>query len=199
MATALNTAKKYKTLLERHRINTPLRLAHFFAQLDHESNLEAKRESLYYSSAARAKDIFKSPFKNKDVNFISQYLKNSQKMANYVYANRMGNGNEASGDGYKYRGGGMMQHTGANEYKILQARTGILFYDNPELIEDEANALIAAIDYWNRLGLSNLADKDDIDGISDLINIGRQTDTYGDSNGFKDRLKKLQIYKQTFK
>ena len=199
MATAAGLAKKYKTLLEKHRINTPLRLAHFFAQLDHESNLEPKRESLYYTSADRAKNIFKSPFKNKDTKFISQYLKNTPKMANYVYANRMGNGDEASGDGYKFRGGGFMQHTGANEYKILQARTGIAFYDKPELIEDEVNALIAAIDYWNRLGLSNLADKDDIDGISDLINIGRQTEAYGDSNDFKDRLKKLQTYKQTFK
>ena len=199
MATALSLSKKYKTLLKKHRIDTPLRLAHFFAQLDHESNLTPQRESLYYTKIAGARATFKTPFRGKTDAFVLSYLKNSEKMANYVYANRMGNGNEASGDGFKNRGGGFMQHTGANEMKVLKARTGVDFVSNPNLLEDEVNAMIAAIDYWNRLGLSNLADQDDIDGISDLINIGKETATYGDSNGFSDRLKKSQIYKQVFK
>ncbi|OCK53187.1 hypothetical protein BA768_01130 [Chryseobacterium sp. CBo1] len=197
--TALELSKKYKTMLDKHRINTPLRLAHFFTQLDHESNLIAKRESLYYTSIANARRSFKTPFRGKTDAFVNSYLKNSVKMANYVYANRMGNGNEASGDGFKNRGGGFMQHTGAEEMKILKARTGIDFVSNPDLLKEEPNAMIAAIDYWNRRGLSNLADVDDLDGISDLINIGKHTEAYGDANGFKDRVLKLKKYKEIFK
>lgn len=194
----LELSKKYKSLLEKHKINTPLRLAHFFAQVDHESNLIPKRESLYYTTISGARKTFKSPFRGKTDAFVNSYLRNSVKMANYVYANRMGNGNEASGDGYKNRGGGFMQHTGAEEMKILKARTGVDFVSNPDLLNEEANAMIAAIDYWNRRGLSNLADVDDLDGISDLINIGRHTAAYGDANGFKDRAEKLKAYKKVF-
>ncbi len=191
-------SKKYKSLLDKKGINTPIRLAHFFAQLDHESNLVPKRESLYYTTIENARATFKTPFKGKTDVFVNSYLKNSIKMANYVYANRMGNGNEASGDGYKNRGGGYMQHTGADEMKILKARTGIDFVSNPDLLKEEANAMIAAIDFWNRRGLSSFADKDNLDGISDLINIGRLTVTYGDANGFKKRKEKLNYYKTVF-
>lgn len=191
-------SKKYKSLLDKKGINTPIRLAHFFAQLDHESNLVPKRESLYYTTIENARATFKTPFKGKTDVFVNSYLKNSIKMANYVYANRMGNGNEASGDGYKNRGGGYMQHTGADEMKILKARTGIDFVSNPDLLKEEANAMIAAIDFWNRRGLSSFADKDNLDGISDLINIGRLTVTYGDAKGFKKRKEKLNYYKTVF-
>lgn len=196
--TGLGLSVKYKSQLEKHRINTPLRLAHFFAQLHHESNLVPKRESLFYTKIVNARNAFKTPFKNKPDAFVNSYLKNSVKMANYVYANRMGNGNEASGDGFKNRGGGYMQHTGAEEMKVLKARTGIDFVANPDLLKEEVNAFIAAIDYWNRRGLSNLADADDLDGISDLINIGKHTEAYGDANGFKDRKEKLNFYKKIF-
>jgi putative chitinase len=194
----LELSKKYKTLLDKKEIDTPIRLAHFFAQLDHESNLVPNRESLYYTSIENARAIFKTPFKGRTDVFVNSYLKNSVKMANYVYANRMGNGNEASGDGYKNRGGGYMQHTGADEMKILKTRTGIDFVSNPDLLKVEANAMIAAIDFWNRKGLSSFADQDDLDGISDLINIGRLTTSYGDANGFKKRKEKLNYYKIIF-
>lgn len=196
--TAFKLAQKYKMLLDKKGINTPIRLAHFFAQLDHESNLIPKRESLYYTAIENARATFKTPFKGKTNIFVNSYLKNSVKMANYVYANRMGNRDEASGDGYKNRGGGYMQHTGADEMKILKARTGIDFVSNPDLLKEEANAMIAAIDFWNRRDLSSFADQDDLDRISDLINIGRLTVTHGDANGFKKRKEKLNYYKTVF-
>ncbi|WP_374440659.1 glycoside hydrolase family 19 protein [Epilithonimonas sp.] len=194
MASALELSKKYKSLLEKYRINTPLRMAHFFAQLDHESNLQLKRENLNYSAEGLLK-TFKKYFNNTTA---TQYARKPEAIANRVYANRMDNGDEKSGDGWRYRGGGFLQHTGKAEYKILKARTGIDYVTNPELINNEADALIAAIDYWNRLGLSNYADNDDLDSISDLINIGRKTTTYGDANGFSDRLSKLKKYKREF-
>ena len=194
MSQALELSKKYKTLLEKHRINTPLRQAHFFAQLDHESNLVPRRENMNYS-AKRLLQVFPKYFNNTSAN---QYAGKPQLIANKVYANRMDNGSEASGDGYKYRGGGLLQHTGKAEYKILTARTGIDYVNNPDWLIKEPDALIAAIDYWNRLGLSNIADKDDLDTISDLINIGRKTKVYGDANGFADRKAKLTKYKKEF-
>lgn len=193
--TALELSKKYKTLLGKHRIDTPLRLAHFFAQLDHESGLVPKRENLNYSAEGLLK-TFKKYF---NATTAKQYARKPEAIANRVYANRMNNGNEASGDGWRYRGGGLLQHTGKAEYMILTARTGVDYVSNPEKLNNEADALIAAIDYWNRLGLSNYADKDDLDTISDLINIGRKTTTYGDANGFADRKNKLIRYKNDFK
>lgn len=195
MSKALELSIKYKSLFDKHRINTPLRLAHFFAQIDHESGLVARRENLNYSASGLLKTF------RKYFNYISanQYARKPEKIANRVYANRMGNGSEASGDGWKYRGGGFLQHTGANEMKILKARTGVDYVCNPDLLSNEADAMIAAIDYWNRSGLSNYADKDDLDSISDLINIGRLTRTEGDSNGYIDRKNKLYIYKKQFK
>lgn len=205
MSKALDLSQKYKTILNKYRINTPKRLAHFFTQVFAESNAKATRESLYYTTIANARKAFKTPFKGKPDAFVKSYLKDSVKMANYVYANRMGNGNEASGDGYKNRGGGWFQHTGADEMKLLTARTGIDFESNPDLLTEEANALIAAIDYWNRRGLSNIADREGekgfnaLDKISDMINIGRQTDTIGDSNGyFEHRLPYFNKFKKEF-
>lgn len=199
MSRATDLARKYKTLLTTRKIDTPLRLAHFFAQVHHESgDLIPKRESLYYTSIAGARGSFYTPFKSRSNAFVSGYLRNSVKMANYVYANRGGNGNTASGDGYRFRGGGLMQHTFKDEYKVLTARTGIDFINNPDLLKEEANAMIAAIDYWNRRGLSYYADKDDLDSVSDLINLGRITSRVGDSNGYADRKRKLATYKKEF-
>ena len=195
MATALELSKKYKTLLDKYKVNTPLRLAHFFAQIDHESNLTPKRENLNYSAEGLLK-IFKKYFTTATA---QQYARKPEAIANKVYANRMSNGNEASGDGWRYRGGGFLQHTGKAEYQILKDRTGIDYVNNPELINNEPDALIAALDYWNRLNLSNYADKDNLDAISDLINIGRITQAYGDANGFADRKNKLIKYKAEFK
>lgn len=68
-------SKKYKSLLDKKGINTPIRLAHFFAQLDHESNLVPKRESLYYTTIENARATFKTPFKGKTDLFVNSYLK----------------------------------------------------------------------------------------------------------------------------
>lgn len=166
------------------------------AQIDHESNLKPQRESLYYTDANRAKNIFKTPFKGKSLEFVSKYLRDSEKMANYVYANRMGNGDEFSGDGYKYRGGGFLQHTGKDEYERLTKESGVDYVNNPELLETEADAVISALSYWKRNNLNKYADIDDLDGVSDLVNIGRKTVKVGDANGYKDRQQKLRKWKK---
>lgn len=197
--TALELTNKYKTLLNKYEINTPLRLQHFWAQVDTESKLKSVRESLYYTKISGLRGAFKTPFKGKSDAFVSQYLKNSIKCANYVYANRGGNGNEASGDGFKFRGGGMLQTTFYDGYKQLKKDTGIDFINNPDLILEEANGLIAALNYWKNNGLNKFADQDNLDAISDIINIGSKTKTVGDANGYKERKENLEKYKKIFK
>ena len=188
--------EKYKTLFNSYHVNTPLRIAHFMAQAEAESGLEPKREDVYYKSITAARAAFQTPFKGKSDIFVASYLRNSQKMANYVYANRNGNGNEASGDGFEFRGGGIFQNTFRNGYLLLAKDTRIDFYNHPELIEQEANAVIAALSYWGKNGLNILADKDDLDAISDKINIGHVTEKEGDANGFAHRKEFLKKWKK---
>lgn len=183
----MNFKQKYKSLFQAFYINTKLRHDHFMAQIEHESKLKLKREDLHYKTVEQARKIFKTPFKGKSDAFVQQYLFNSEKMANYVYANRNGNGDETSGDGYKYRAGGYIGITGKNNYLMLSKDVRIDFMSNPDLILEEANALIASLWYWNKNKLSQYADKNDLDAISDIVNIGRLTETKGDSNGFDDR------------
>ena len=199
MSKAYDISIKYKTYLESKGINTPKRKAYFLARCYAESKLIPQRESLYYTTVAKARAAFKSPFANKTDDFVAGYLKDSVKMANYVSANRMGNGDEKSGDGYKFRGGGFLQNTGKNEMKILTARTGVDFYSNPDLLKEEVNALVAAVDYWNRLGLSYYADRDDLDTICDLINMGKKTAKMGDANGYAETLQYYNSIKKEFK
>ncbi len=179
--------QKYRTLFEDYGVNTPLRLAHWYAQMEHESNLTPQRESLFFTTILGLRKTFFSPFKGKSDSFVSQYLRNTEKCANYVYANRMGNGSESSGDGFKYRGAGFIQITGKNNFKKLSDYTAIDYISRPNLLENEADAVISALWYWKVNKLNRFADLDSLDALSDLINIGRITKAYGDSNGFNHR------------
>lgn len=188
----MNLAEKYKTLFEQYGVITPLEKAHFMAQIDHESGLVPKAENLNYSPK-RLMEVFKKYFPNPaKANF---YAGKPQAIANRIYANRMGNGDEASGDGYKYRGRGFIQLTGKSNYAALSKATGIDFVKNPDLLQEEANAVVAALWYWKVNGLNQLAAKDDLDAISDKINIGHDTVKMGDAIGYTDRKQLLIKYK----
>ena len=191
----MNLATKYKSLLNKNKVNTPLRLAHFFAQLSHESNLLPISENLNYS-AKGLMTTFKNYFPNLAV--ANKYQRRPKEIANRVYANRMGNGQEQSGDGWKYRGRGFIQLTGKDNYAKVSKSTGVDYIKNPDFLLNEADAMIVALWYWNVNKLNSYADKDDIDAISDIINIGRPTERYGDSHGFKDRKAKLEKFKIKF-
>jgi putative chitinase len=198
MTKAEQLTKKYRTLLNRYGVNTPLRLSHFWGQLKHESDLEPRVENLNYS-AKRIVEIFKTRLdRNRDGWLdenekakIREIANNPVKLANFVYANRMGNGNEASGEGFKYRGRGYIQLTGKNNYIDLQKATGIPCVENPDLLLQEANALISALHFWQRNNLNFFADRDDIRGSTRVIN--------GGFNGLSDRIKHINYYKTIFK
>jgi len=192
----MNLHEKYNTLFNNYGLTSALRTAHFMAQINHESGLKPKRESLYFKSIEGLRNTFYTPFKGKSDAFVSQYLKDSVKCANYVYANRGGNGDQNSGDGFKYRGGGLLQNTFFDGYKRLKDKTGIDFVTNPDFILDEEKAVLCALIFWKDNDLNKYADLDDLDAVSDQINIGRQTIKEGDSNGYEHRKQCLIKWKQ---
>lgn len=179
----MNLQEKYKSLFEKYGLTTKLRVAHFMAQIEHESGLKPISENLNYS-ANRLLKIFPRYF-NKEQSLA--YSRQQSRIANRVYANRMGNGNESSGEGWKYRGRGFIQITGKENYFRLANDTDLDFLKNPDLLLEEANAIISALWFWNLKGLNSLADKDDIVGITKKIN--------GGLNGLEHRKELLEKYK----
>lgn len=180
--------KKYKSLLDRYGINTPLRIAHFMAQIEHESGLKPVSEDLYYSAQGLEK-LFKKYFHTIDLQV--KYQRQPERIANRVYANRMGNGNESSGEGWKYRGRGFIQITGKENYFRLQIDTDLPLIKNPDLLLEEANAMLSACWFWKLKGLNTLADKDLIKAITKRIN--------GGYNGIEHRKELLKKWKKELK
>lgn len=190
--------KKYKTLLIKGGIDTPLRKAHFWAQLDHESGLIPKSENLNYS-IKRLLEIFKSDF---DINRdkwlspqekekVKEIIGSPERIANFVYANQNGNGSESTGDGYKYRGRFFIQTTGKANYIELQKATNIDFATNPDKHLNEVDSLVAALHFWKSRNINKFSDRDDVRGATKVIN--------GGVNGLSDRIDKVNYYKTIFK
>ena len=159
---------KYKSLFDKYGLTTKLRIAHFMAQISHESGLKPIAENLNYS----AQGLMQTFSKYFTTNDSLLFARKPEKIANRVYANRMGNGNESSGDGWKYRGRGFIQITGKINYFQLANDTDLDCLKNPDLLLEEANAMISALWFWNKAGLNKLADKNDIKGITRKINGG---------------------------
>ncbi|MHC0440996.1 glycoside hydrolase family 19 protein [Flavobacterium sp. 3-210] len=149
---------KYNTKLNEYGIDTQLKRVHFFSQLYHESKLIPRAENLNYSAKALT-SIFKKYFKSLDD--ANKVARKPEQIANIIYANRMGNGDTASGDGWLYRGRGFIQLTGKDNYKKFADH---LSNDNilsePDLLLSEANALISALWYWKTNKINSLIDDD---------------------------------------
>jgi len=164
--------------MEEFGIDTPARIAGFLAQCAHESgNFSAVRENLNYS-ADGLRRIFPKYFRDVDAN---QYHRQPEKIANRVYASRMGNGDEFSGDGWRYRGRGLIQLTGKSNYIACSLDLGIDLLENPEYLETPEGAARSAAWFWWKNNLNNFADKNDILGMTKRIN--------GGTIGLEDRKK----------
>ena len=188
----LNAAAAERSIATRDR------LAAFIANTAHESaNYTRFAENLNYSAAGLAltwpkrfaigggsKDRFRP-------NALAlRVARQPQEIANIVYANRLGNAAPASGEGWKFRGRGPIQITGRDNY-LLCSRA--LFGDErlletPELLEESRHGFHAAAWFWASNGLNALADRNDFDGICDVINLGRKTQALGDALGYRERL-----------
>jgi putative chitinase len=172
----------------KFNITTPLRLCHFLSQCSHESgNFVAIRENLNYSIKGLM-GVFGKYFTTEAV--AKLYERQPQKIANRVYANRMGNGDEASGDGYNYRGRGYIQLTGKDNYKAFATFIGEDVVAQPDLVATKY-PLTSAGFFFNKNKLWSICDKGEtIEVITELtkrIN--------GGTNGLDDRIAKFRLYK----
>lgn len=160
-------------LLPDYDINTPERIAAFVAQCAHESmNFTTLKENLNYKAATLRK-VFPKYFPTDAI--ANQYASAPNKqeaIANRVYANRMGNGDEASGDGYRYCGRGLIQLTGRNNYQNFANSIETPIEDVPEYLGTFEGALQSACWFWENNGLNRFADAGDIKGLTKAINGG---------------------------
>ena len=177
-------------ILPLYGITSKLRICHFLAQILHEScHLKYKSENLNYSAQALRK-TFNKYFPTDEL--ANQYAKKPEKIANRVYANRMGNSNEKSGDGWRYRGRGVLQLTGKTNYINCGNNLGLDLVNNPDLIIEDAKVSIeVACWFWRKNDLNLYADNDDINTITKRIN--------GGLNGINDRKSILKLAKSIIK
>jgi len=155
--------------LENGGINSNKRLRHFLAQCAHESaGFTRFQENLNYSEQGLRK-TFKKYF---DAAAAHDYARKPEKIANRAYADRLGNGPEPSGDGWRYRGRGVFQLTGRANYKTFGEKVGADLEADPDQAEKPEVAVKVALAYWNDRHLSEKADADDVVGITKGINGG---------------------------
>lgn len=146
------------------------RAAAFLAQVAHESGgFNFVKENLNYS-AKGLMTTFKKYFPNEAL--AKQYERQPEKIANRVYANRMSNGDEASGDGYKFCGRGLIQLTGRANYTKFSQDLGISLDETVKYLETPEGAVSSAGWFWDQNNLNSYCDKDDFIGLTKRINGG---------------------------
>ena len=152
---------KYATLFKKYGLTTPLRKAHFLAQIQHESGgfkwLKELGNDAYFKKYEGRKDL----------------------------------GNTVAGDGLRFKGRGYIQITGRANYTEISKDLGVDFVSKPELLEQEANAMLSALWFWDKRKLNALADKNDLRGITRRIN--------GGFNGLADREYNFKNWIEVFK
>ena len=175
------------TLAEKYGLSSPLRLAHFLAQTAHESGgFRLIEENLNYSADGLNK-IFPKYFV-KAGRDAQAYHRQPEKIANVVYASRMGNGDTLSGEGYKFRGRGLIQLTGKSNYNGFATDSGITIDEAVAYLSTPEGAVESAAWFWNKNGLNALADKDDVTAVTKRIN--------GGTIGLDDRKKHTEEFKK---
>ena len=197
-----------------YEISTPIRVSHFCAQVAHECGFVPVEENLNYS-AERMKAVFGCvggvsgydvdtdsctirKIRDKLWTNTNYYEHNPEHLANYVYQDRLGNGTENSGDGYRYRGRGLIQLTGRRNYEkfslhfsSLYPEEKVNFVNEPELLARNIRyAVASAMYFWVSRPLNRKADADDIKAVTRLVN--------GGLNGLDDRRRYLEIAKEFF-
>ncbi|WP_449432361.1 glycoside hydrolase family 19 protein [Pseudomonas putida] len=154
----------------RWKIDSRLRQAAFLAQVGHESGqLRSLVENLNYSADALVR-TWPTRFTTQSA---GAYARQPEKIANKVYGGRMGNGPESSGDGWRYRGRGLLQVTGRSNYREVGAGLGLPLEAEPELLEQAEHAAQSAAWWWSKRGLNEMADAGRIRDIGSIINTGQ--------------------------
>ncbi len=169
----LERARRWAPLIDgacaRWGIDTPRRVAAFVAQTAHESaGLSRLVESLDYSSASRLCEVWPRRFVSLDAAL--PFVRRPDRLAELVYGGRLGN--SRAGDGWRYRGRGLIQITGRDNYGRAGAALGLDLIGRPELLEQPEAAAQSAAWWWASRGLNACADRDDIAGMTRIINGG---------------------------
>lgn len=173
-------------VLNTFGINTPLRLAHFLAQCATESGeFKAVRENMNYS-ASGLKKIFGKYFPGTLAN---SYARKPEMIGSRVYANRMGNGNEASKDGFTYRGRGYIQLTGKNNYGLFGKLVDIDLVETPDLVATQFPLLSAAW-FFDKNKINQISDK----GATDKVVTSVSKIVNGGVNGLAERIHYFHKY-----
>lgn len=160
-----------KATMALNAIDTPEKKAAFIAQCCIESaNFTRLEENLTYTTPERLMKVWPSRFKT--IQQALPYTRNAKALANLVYANRNGNGDETSGDGWKYRGRGLFQLTGRANYKAASEGSGMgpVYVHKPELVAEPDDACLTACWFWRSRGCNELMAQDKFDDTTRLIN-----------------------------
>lgn len=191
-ASTVANAAKYVQYLNDHmemaQINTPRRVAMFLAQVSHESQRLSKVEENLSYSAKRLTQVWPSRFPT--LAAAAPYAMNPKALANKTYGNRMGN--TGPNDGWMYRGRGLKQLTGKNNYAHMTKVMGIDFVNNPDLVALDAYAAGTAVQFWRDAGGNVYADRGDYMGLTKAINGGLVGFEDGNDTGLDDRVELLQ-------
>jgi len=173
--------------MAKFELNTPLRLAHFLAQAGHESGgFKAVNENLNYGAKGLL-GIFKKYFPTPEK--AALYERKPEKIANLVYGGRMGNGVEATGEGFKFRGRGYIQLTGKDNYKAFDAVVPENLIESPDLVATKYPLLSAAW-FFHKNGLHKIADG----GATDAVVTSVTKRVNGGTIGLPDRIKHFKEY-----
>ena len=165
-------------VLPDYQIDTPQRLSAFISQCAHESaDFTAVQENLNYKAESLVR-TWPSHFPNMEI--ANQYAHNQEMIANRAYANRMGNGDESSGDGWKFCGRGLIQLTGRSNYQDFADSLQMSIDDVPAYLGTYEGAIQSACFFWESNNINSLADSHDIKQITKIIN--------GGDLGYDDRL-----------
>jgi len=163
-------AEPLKAAMALFDISTDTRVAAFLAQAMIESQRFTRlEENLFYTTPARIDAVFSAV---KSIEEATLYVRNPQRLANKVYANRNGNGDEASGDGWAFRGRGLFQLTGRANYKAASEGVGMgaVYLHKPSLVAEPSDACLTAAWYWQSRGCNQLIDAGNFDTTTRLIN-----------------------------
>jgi len=174
------------SIQDKFEINTPIRLAHFLAQCGHESGgFKLVQENLNYGAKGLL-GIFPKYF---DTGTAAAYERKPEKIANVVYASRMGNGDKASGDGWKFHGRGFIQLTGHDNYKAFSAAINEDCVANPDLVATKY-PLASAAWFFHKNGLHKIADE----GATDAVVTKVTKRVNGGTIGLDDRIKHFKEF-----
>lgn len=186
-------ASPFLVSMAKYAINTPTRIYHFLGQTAHETDGFTRFEENLNYTAASLKVKFAAfrlnPGLADKYGRTAKQKANQVMIANIAYGNRMGNGASTTGDGWKFRGRGLIHLTGRANYEAYKKHSGIDVVSNPNLASRLDIAIDIACWFWSRNKLNAYADKNDSKGLTKIIN--------GGSNGLTDRISKTNYFRET--